>query len=119
VSSSELVTKDEAVKQLMSTTEGKKTYSVISGDTLSGIASENGISTKDLLSINPDLQISSTLKIGQVINLTVPKTMVSVRTTEKTVYTEPVEKSVEYQYTTANIKIIRVPYRTVKTEQKK
>ena len=72
VSSSELVTKDEAVKQLMSTTEGKKTYSVISGDTLSGIASENGISTKDLLSINPDLQISSTLKIGQVINLTVP-----------------------------------------------
>lgn len=107
VSKSKIIAKDDAVKQLMSTTEEKKTYTVTAGDTLYGIAAKNNIGTKELLSMNPDLQENSTLKIGQVISLMVPKTMVSVRTTEKTVYAEPVGKSVVYQYDNTKYKNYR------------
>lgn len=98
VSDKEIQAKEDAINTLKSPVEEKKTYSAVQGDTLSEIASKNGMSTKQLLSINSGLQENSILKIGQVITISVPEPLVSVRTTEKTVYTEPIKKSVEYQY---------------------
>jgi Membrane proteins related to metalloendopeptidases len=98
VSDKEFTTFEDAVNTLKSPVEEKTTYSVVQGDTLSGIAAKNGISTKWLLTINPGLQANSILKIGQVLVLSVPKPLVSVRTTEKNVYTQSIKKAVEYQY---------------------
>lgn len=98
VSGKDITQKEDAINTLKAPTEEKKTYSAVQGDTLSGIASKNGMSTKQLLSMNPGLQENSILKIGQVLTLSVPKPLVSVRTAEKTVYTEPIKTSVEYQY---------------------
>lgn len=95
---SNIVTKEEAINKLKSTTEEIKKYIISQGDTLSEVANNHGMKYKELMKINPDLKEDSILKIGQEINLTVPKPLVSVRTSEKFVYTEPIEKKIEYQY---------------------
>lgn len=46
-----------------------KTYTAVGGDTLSGIASKNGITLAQLLEANPGLTETSVVAIGQVFNL--------------------------------------------------
>ncbi|PKM50413.1 MAG: hypothetical protein CVV02_11585 [Firmicutes bacterium HGW-Firmicutes-7] len=94
----DIMTKDEAKTKLLETTEEKKVYAINEGDTLSEIAYANKIQLEELLKLNPELKDDNVLKIGQEINLMIPKSKVSVRTKETTVYVEPIEKAVEYQY---------------------
>jgi LysM repeat protein len=46
-----------------------KAYTVVPGDTLSGIAAKNGITLAQLLAANPGLTETSVITIGQVLNL--------------------------------------------------
>ncbi len=53
---------------LNSTKEGEVTYTVVKGDTWSGIANSHGMTTKELLAINPDFNINR-LQIGDELTL--------------------------------------------------
>lgn len=97
-SKTNIISKEEAVNKLKETTEEIKKYAIKPGDTLSEVANNHEMKLKELIKINPDLQEDAVLKIGQVINLSVPKPLVSVVTSEEYLYTEPIEKKIEYQY---------------------
>lgn len=47
------------------------TYTVQSGDTLSGIAAKNNLTIQDLTAINPQIQNPDRIQEGQVINVTI------------------------------------------------
>jgi LysM repeat protein len=49
------------------------TYTVVSGDTLSGIAQKFGVTTKALLKANPQIKNANSIKIGDVLNIPAPK----------------------------------------------
>ncbi|MDD3429470.1 MAG: peptidoglycan DD-metalloendopeptidase family protein [Oscillospiraceae bacterium] len=49
---------------LSSQVEGERVYTVISGDTPSGIAAKNGITTSDLYALNPSLENGKVLFVG-------------------------------------------------------
>lgn len=50
-------------------TKPPPSYSVISGDTLSGIASKSGMSLQQILALNPDIKDANKINVGQNINL--------------------------------------------------
>lgn len=53
------------------TSKNAVTYTVVSGDTLSGIAARNNLTVQDLTAINPQIQNPSLIQEGQVINIPV------------------------------------------------
>jgi len=48
------------------------TYTVVSGDTLSGIAQKFGVTTKALLKANPQIKNANSIKVGDVLNVPAP-----------------------------------------------
>jgi LysM repeat protein len=48
------------------------TYTVVAGDTLSGIAQKFGVTTKALLKANPQIKNANSIKIGDVLNIPIP-----------------------------------------------
>jgi LysM repeat protein len=48
------------------------TYTVVSGDTLSGIAQKFGVTTKALLKANPQIKNANSIKVGDVLNIPAP-----------------------------------------------
>lgn len=97
VDSSSIITVDEARAKLTEGTSAKREYTVVSGDTLSKIASKNNITVEDLLAANPGITISTTLNIGDKLSLEVMVPFISVKTAENMVFTEKQEKGVEYR----------------------
>lgn len=93
-----IVTKEDAMNKLKATKEEIKKYVISEGDTLSEVANNHDMRLRELMNINPDINEESVLKIGQEINLSVPKPLVSVKTSEELIYSEPIQKTVEYQY---------------------
>lgn len=82
---------EEAVKALTVGKEAPLHYTVQEGDTISGIANRYGITQKDIFRNNP-LVKELTLKIGDELQLTVPKpalTVVTVEQVTEQVITEP------------------------------
>jgi len=73
-----IVTPDEAVNFLLKGTLEEKKYTVKDGDVLGSIAVGANLSTAELLALNPGMKEDSLLKIGQELNITVPKPYLEV-----------------------------------------
>ncbi|MFV8826205.1 peptidoglycan DD-metalloendopeptidase family protein [Alkalihalobacterium sp. APHAB7] len=75
---SEVLSKDEAIKMLKLGTLTEETYSVGAGDVLGSIASKYNLTTNELLELNPDLTEDTLLQIGQKVNVTDYKPIITV-----------------------------------------
>jgi murein DD-endopeptidase MepM/ murein hydrolase activator NlpD len=78
VESDQLLSLDQAVSFLQKGTLEETKYAVKDGDVLGTIASEHQLKISDLLALNPGLTENSVLKIGQELNVTIPKPFVEV-----------------------------------------
>lgn len=68
----------EAITFLQKGTLVEQTYVIKDGDTLETIAQKNGLTLAEILAVNPVLSEDALLKIGQKINITVPKPFIEV-----------------------------------------
>ncbi|MGN0134076.1 MAG: G5 domain-containing protein [Anaerotignum sp.] len=98
VESTEILEQEDAVAILESTTEATQSYTVQSGDAPYLIASEFKTTVEKLIELNPGADISSGIRVGQVINVPVQKPKVSVKTVETQVLTAVEPKTYETQY---------------------
>ncbi len=80
---------------LNSTKEGEVTYTVVKGDTWSGIANSHGMTTKELLAINPDFNINR-LQIGDELTLSNAVPYLTVMVTERQNYVEDIQYDITY-----------------------
>ncbi|MED3763604.1 M23 family metallopeptidase [Ureibacillus sp. FSL K6-8385] len=86
-----ILTPDEAVKFIKTGSLEKQVYIVKKGDVLGKIAKEHGLTTKELLALNPGLSVDSLLQIGQEINVTVEKPLINVKVVYETVKSETID----------------------------
>lgn len=68
----------EAVKFIRKGTLEEKKYMVQEGDVLGSIANDHNLTLEQIIKLNPGLTENSLLQIGQEVNVTVPKPLVSV-----------------------------------------
>jgi murein DD-endopeptidase MepM/ murein hydrolase activator NlpD len=68
----------DAVKLIRKGTLEEKKYLVQEGDVLGSIADEHNLTLKQIIKLNPGLTEESLLQIGQEVNVTVPKPLVTV-----------------------------------------
>lgn len=80
---------------LNSTKAGEVTYTVVKGDTWSGIANDHGMTTKELLAINPDFDINR-LQIGDELTLANAVPYLTVVVTERQNYVEDIQYDITY-----------------------
>src|SRR5690606_21933863 len=78
VAPDKILTVEQAVDYITKGTLEEKKYKVKEGDVLGRIANNHGMTLKQLLSINPDLNEESILKIGQEVNVTMYEPLVNV-----------------------------------------
>lgn len=97
IEKNELMTNDQLYQKLTETVNVPKVYEVKSGDSLWSIASNNGVTITDILKVNTNLTENSVLKIGQQINLSVPKPFLSVKVITETKHTETIPYETQYQ----------------------
>ena len=92
-----IVTPTEAVKYLMTGSLEQKTYKVQSGDVLGSVAQKHGLTTAELVALNPGITVDTVLQIGQSLNVTVAKPFVTleVKQEKKVTDTIPFKKIVE------------------------
>lgn len=76
--------------------EENEVYQVQAGDCLSTIADLYGMSTTDLLAINPGMTVDSNLLIGDQVVVMVPKPELSILVDEQATYTENYDAEVQY-----------------------
>lgn len=74
----------------------KTVYYVQEGDCLSKIASNHHLSVADLLALNEGMTEDSVIVPGDEVTITVPKSEISVVTTERKTYEEDFDAEVEY-----------------------
>ena len=89
-----LVDVSQIEEALKANTTGETTYTVVKGDTYNGIAYRNDMSLSDLMALNPNANINR-LMVGDVLNVKEVVPALSVQTTERVTYTEPIECPVE------------------------
>ncbi len=97
VDSVEIITADEAFEKLTAGTKTQKPYTIATGDSLYKIASTHDMSVEEVLAQNPGMTISTTLVVGQSINILTYTPLLSVKTVENQTYTEKVAKKTEYR----------------------
>jgi murein DD-endopeptidase MepM/ murein hydrolase activator NlpD len=73
-----ILTAEEAVSFLQKGTIEEKDYVIQNGDVLETIAQNHNLKIAEILAINPSLTEDTLLKIGQKINVTVPKPFIEV-----------------------------------------
>ncbi|AWE09163.1 hypothetical protein DCE79_18275 [Lysinibacillus sp. 2017] len=76
---SEVITVQEAIQMLKTGSHETESYVVQAGDVLGSIANTHGLTTAQLLQLNPSITATSVLQIGQQLNMTVEKPFVSVK----------------------------------------
>lgn len=93
----EIMPADEAAAFILKGTDEEKIHAVAEGESIWSISRKYNISIENLQKANPKLNPDK-IKIGQKINLVVPKPLVSVKTTEIATYKEniPFEQKVEF-----------------------
>ena len=96
VDSAEILSVDDAVAKLTSTTPVTTTYTVETGDNAGKIAAKYDMTLEELYQMNPDAK--KAVVIGQTLNVTVQKPMVSVKSVETQVLTSVEPKQYETQY---------------------
>lgn len=80
-----VLTPEQAMSLLISGNQEKMTYTVQKGDTVSSIAAKNNVSRETIYRNNPNVG-EEYLTIGQVLDITEPDPLLTVKTVEK--YTE-------------------------------
>lgn len=99
VPSGQITPIEDAISEVTKEKEEKTIYEVVSGDTLSGIATKTGISVEDLISLNDNLEnANSVIRIGDELTVTVPQPELSVRREELVYYEGTYEAPIIYQY---------------------
>ncbi|HIY03347.1 MAG TPA: G5 domain-containing protein [Candidatus Anaerotignum merdipullorum] len=96
VDSAEILSAEDAMTVLTSTTPVTTTHTVQTGDTLARIAAEYDMTLEELYAANPGT--SATIVVGQTLNVTQQKPMVSVKSVETQVLTTVEKKQYETQY---------------------
>ncbi len=88
---------DEAASFILKGTNEDKIHTVVEGESIWSISRKYDLSLENIQKANPKLNPEK-IKIGQQINLIVPKPLVSVKTTESATYKEniPFEQTVEF-----------------------
>lgn len=93
---SHIMTLEEAISMVTKEKEENKIYEVKTGDTLSGIAAEYGLTMDELLAMNPNCSEDNYIRVGDRITVTVPEPELSVIVTEQKTFEEDYELPVEY-----------------------
>lgn len=96
VPKSHIMTLEEAISMVTKEKEENKIYEVKAGDTLSGIATEYGLTMDELLAMNPNCSEDNYIRVGDRITVTVPEPELSVIVTEQKTFEEDYELPVEY-----------------------
>lgn len=78
VAPEKILTVEQAVDYITKGTLEEKKYIVQEGDVLGKIANDHGMTLKQLLAINPDIDEDAILSIGQEINITMLEPLVNV-----------------------------------------
>ncbi|MFF2178688.1 peptidoglycan DD-metalloendopeptidase family protein [Lysinibacillus sp. NPDC058147] len=88
---------EEAVKYLMTGSLERETYKIQSGDVLGSVAQKHGLTTAELLALNPGITVDTVLQIGQALNVTVAKPLVTLEMKQEKKVTDkiPFNKIVE------------------------
>lgn len=81
-----LINREEAKNFIINGTSQIKIHKVESGESFWSISRKYGISMEDLAKANPSINTKK-LKIGQEINLAIPKPLLSIKTVEEVKYT--------------------------------
>lgn len=96
VSKDQITTVDSAVEDITKEKEENVLYEVVSGDCISLIANNNGMTVAEFLSINPEISVEEGIYIGDQVVIQVPKPELSVIRKEQQTYTETYEEEVIY-----------------------
>ncbi len=86
VSSDQISSKDDAFKALTKTTDTQILYKAVKGDSYNKIATVNNITMADIQRLNPGIDMTAPLQIGQELALSVAKPVLSVRTVQPIKY---------------------------------
>lgn len=86
----EMKTVDEAFELLKNGTLKPETYTVQQGDVLGAIAKKHNLTTQQLMDLNKGVTENTVLKIGQSLNVTVLKPLVTVKVVKESVKPETV-----------------------------
>ena len=89
VDSSKLISYEEIREKLTSTVHSTRTYTIKSGDTISKIAKENGMTQEALLDLNPNLRASN-LRAGKQVTVAKEVPFLSVEAVRYVEYTETI-----------------------------
>ncbi|TCS80787.1 M23 family metallopeptidase [Tepidibacillus fermentans] len=96
VSPDEIMSEEDLLKLIKQGTLEQKKYKVQEGDTISDIANKHGLTTKQLYQLNPGLS-GELIHIGDELNVTAMKSLVTVLVKETVVQEEPIPYAIEYQ----------------------
>lgn len=94
--SGDVVSVDEAYELVTKEHAEKETYVVASGDCLSSIARDNGLSLDELIALNEGFTVDTAIYEGDVLTITVPASEVSVKVVEEKSYSESYNAPVQY-----------------------
>ena len=95
-SSENIMSIDEAYELITKEHQEKETYTVVSGDCLSSIASSHNLTLDELYSLNYGLTENTVIYEGDVLVVTVPASEISVVVVEEASYDEEYSAPVEY-----------------------
>ena len=95
---SEILTVDQVVELLKTGSVQQEIYTVQQGDVLGAIASKHNLKLAELLNLNPGLEETTLLKIGQQLNVTAVRPYVSIAV----VYENLKEEVIPYTTVTKN-----------------
>lgn len=90
---SKILAPEEAVQFLMTGAIEQASYEVQEGDVLGSIANKHGLTTSELLELNPSITEETLLQIGQKLNVTVAKPLVNVSVVKEKKVIEVIENA--------------------------
>jgi murein DD-endopeptidase MepM/ murein hydrolase activator NlpD len=103
VDASEISEKEELIDFIIKGTNEIKTHKIESGETFWSISRKYNMSLSDLEKANPGIN-SEKVQIGQVINLIVPKPLISVKTVETVTSVEKAEFEQKVEFSSSMYK---------------
>ena len=95
VPSEQIVNLGYLAETLYSTKEEEVTYTVVKGDTWSEIAEDHGMTSKELLAMNPGYDIDK-IQIGEVLTLSAAVPYLTMTVVQREHYVEDVMYDIEY-----------------------
>lgn len=103
IDASEISEKDEILNFIIKGTNEVRTHKIESGESFWSISKRYSMSVSDLEKANPGVN-SEKVKIGQVINLIVPKPLISVKTVQTIISVEKAEYEQKVEFSSSMYK---------------